>query len=63
MIRMIAAALAALALTSFGVLADDAPKADAPAAEKKMDKPKKAHKKGKKAKKAADTKPADAPAK
>ena len=63
MIRTIAAALAAFALVSFGVRAEEAAKADAPAADKKMDKAeKKAHKKAKKAKKAKDTKPADAPA-
>jgi hypothetical protein len=64
MIRTIAATLAAFALSSFGAFAEDPPKADAPAADKKADKGgKKAHKKGKKAKakKAADTKPADAP--
>jgi hypothetical protein len=62
MIRTIASALAAFFLVSFGVLAQEPAKTEAPAAEKKADKPaKKAHKKGKKAKKAADAKPADAP--
>jgi hypothetical protein len=62
MIRTIAAALAAFALVSFGVRADEPAKADAPAADKKMDKAeKKAHKKAKKSKKAAaEAKPADA---
>jgi hypothetical protein len=60
MIRTIAAALAALALVSFGVRADEPAKTDAPATDKKMDKAdKKAHKKAKKAKKAAAPKPAD----
>jgi len=62
MIRTIAATLAAFALASFGVFAEEPKPADAPAADKKADKGgKKAHKKAKKAKKAADTKPADAP--
>jgi hypothetical protein len=58
MIRTIAAALAAFVLASFSVLADEPAKAAGAAPDKKAEK--KAHKKGKKAKKAADTKPADA---
>ena len=69
MIRTIAAALAAFALVSFGVQAEEAAKAadtTATTADKKMDKAeKKAHKKGKKAKKdaAAKVDAATAPAK
>jgi hypothetical protein len=61
MIRTIVAALAAFVLVSFGVRADEPAKADAPAADKKMDKAEKKAKKAKKSKKAkkpADTTPA-----
>ena len=62
MIRTIAAALAAFALLSFGVRAEETKPAEAAKAEAKPEKAeKKAHKKAhKKAKKGAEEKPAEA---